>query len=130
MVPHLVKWDQAYRSKGLVILDINNGAIDTRSALDHYVKKSKKTYPVLWDQGGKTCRSYAVRAYPTAFLIGPDGKVLWSGIPLQAGVEALEKRIQKALKTVDLEALKKKDSPFLRTKPGELPKAKATAGSL
>ena len=81
MSPHLVKWDKSYREQGLTIIDVNNGSIDTYAALSKYVKKQGKDYPTLWDKGGKVCKSFAVRGYPAAFLVGVDGKVIWEGFP-------------------------------------------------
>lgn len=121
MVPHLVKWDQTMRSRGLVVLGINDGGIDTRLHLGQAVKKSKKTYPVLWDEMSKNVRKYGVRAFPSSVLIGADGKVLWAGIPLTVPMEEHVARIEKALESVDREALKAADSVFLRTEPGKLP---------
>lgn len=99
MSPHLVKWDKAYRGRGLTIIDVNNGGIDKRVALEKYVKKQKKPYPTLWDKGGKVCQSYAVRGYPAAFLIGVDGKVIWEGFPVPE-LASLERRITKELAKV------------------------------
>ncbi|MEE2886306.1 MAG: TlpA disulfide reductase family protein [Planctomycetota bacterium] len=99
MSPHLVKWDKAYRGRGLTIIDVNNGGIDKRAALEKYVKKQKKPYPTLWDKGGKVCQAYAVRGYPAAFLIGVDGKVVWEGFPVPE-LASLERLITKELAKV------------------------------
>ena len=99
MSPHLVKWDKAYRGRGLTIIDVNNGGIDKRAALEKYVKKQKKSYPTLWDKTGKVCQAYAVRGYPAAFLIGVDGKVIWEGFPVPE-LASLERLITKELAKV------------------------------
>jgi hypothetical protein len=99
MSPHLVKWDKMYRSQGLTIIDVNNGKIDKQDVLAKYVKKQGKTYPTLWDKDGEVCKSYAVRGYPAAFLVGADGKVVWEGFPVPE-LGAVEKRIAKELTLV------------------------------
>ena len=104
MSPHLVKWDKKYRSQGLTIIDINNGGIDKQDVLAKYVKKQGKAYPTLWDKDGKVCKSYAVRGYPAAFLIGADGKVLWEGFPVPE-LATLEMRI-----ALELASIKKSDT--------------------
>lgn len=81
MTPHLVKWDKELRRKGLRIIDINNGAIDTKSAVAENVKKKNKKYPTIWDKGQELCTRYGVSGYPAAFLIGVEGKVIWEGWP-------------------------------------------------
>ncbi len=104
MSPHLVKWDKKYRSQGLTIIDINNGGIDKQDVLAKYVKKQGKAYPTLWDKDGKVCKSYAVRGYPAAFLVGADGKVLWEGFPVPE-LPTLEMRI-----ALELASIKKSDT--------------------
>lgn len=122
MSPHLVKWDKAYRKKGLTIIDVNNGAIDKQAVLAKYVRMQNKTYPTLWDKGAKVCKSYAVRSYPTAFLIGVDGKVVWEGYPVPE-LATLEKRITKELAKV-VQAPEKQPGDKPTDKPEEKPKEK------
>ena len=115
MSPHLVKWDKAYRKRGLTILDINNGSIDSYAALEKYVKKEGKAYPTLWDKGGKVCKSFAVRGYPAAFLIGVDGKVIWEGYPNRE-LATVQKRIAQELAKV---ASRKEKKPVVPVDAGE-----------
>jgi hypothetical protein len=68
---------------------------------------------VLWDEDQATCRRYRVNLYPTALLIGPDGKILWRGIPSASQAASLEAKIREALEQVDVEALRAAGSPFL-----------------
>ncbi len=118
MSPHLVKWDKKYRPQGLTIIDVNNGGIDKQDVLAKYVKKQGKAYPTLWDKGGKVCKSYAVRGYPAAFLLGADGKVVWEGFPVPE-LASVEKRI-----TQELALIKKPDAKRPGQKiPGKQPKA-------
>ncbi len=113
MVPHLVRWDQQYRSRGLVVVDVDDGRIDTKDAVAKHVASKKLGFPVLWDRGGKVVAKYGVRMYPTAALIGADGKVLWKGIPQANRAGEYAAMIEKALAHVDLEALKKNSDPFV-----------------
>ena len=43
------------------------------------MKKQKIDYPILFDSGGRMWKELGLRGYPTAFLIGRDGKVVWEG---------------------------------------------------
>lgn len=99
MTSHLVKWDRLYRDQGLTIIDVNEGTIDTQNALTAYVQQHGKSYATLWDEGGKVCRQYAIRAYPSAFLIGVDGKVIWEGFPVPE-LEQVERLLQQELAKV------------------------------
>jgi thiol-disulfide isomerase/thioredoxin len=96
MTPHLERWHQAYGPRGLVVLYVDNGLADRLDGAKTTVATRKIPYPFFHDPEGKTLAAYGVRAFPTAYLIGADGKVLWEGGPL--GTEAaLEERIVKSL---------------------------------
>ena len=107
MKPYLVKWDETYRRQGLVVLDIDNGAIDSMQAVRGSVQEGRLDFPVAWDEGGKTCRAYGVRGYPHAFLIGADGKVVWDGFPFKEPIEKREEQIRQELTKVTPEEIRK-----------------------
>ncbi|MBI5368635.1 MAG: TlpA family protein disulfide reductase [Planctomycetes bacterium] len=92
MAPHLVRWHEQFASKGLTILDIDNGDNDTFEALKEHVAEKKLPFAVAHDAGAKTCSAYGIRGYPSAFLVGVDGKVIWQGFPLPE-VKEIEKLI-------------------------------------
>ena len=96
MTPHLVKWHQQYNSRGLTVIDVDNGAIDELQAVEAHVRTERVPFAVLHDNAGATCSTYGVRAYPTAYLIGRDGKVIWEGNP-GGDFAAIERTIEKAL---------------------------------
>ncbi len=39
---------------------------------------------VLWDDDSRNHRRYGIRTWPTAILIGKDGRVMWEGRPSKA----------------------------------------------
>jgi len=97
MRPHLVRWHESYAAKGLTILDVHNGRIDAnREALWKSLRKEKVPFAVAHDAEEKSVKRYGIGAYPTAYLIGKDGHVLWEGFPLPE-VGAIERRIRDAL---------------------------------
>src|SRR5688572_27759033 len=100
MKTHLVKWDEAYRKQGLVILNIDNGSMDTMEAVKESVEKGKIKYATAWDEEGKTCEAYAIAGYAASFLIGTDGKVAWEGFPLGRKIEEREALVKEQLKKV------------------------------
>jgi hypothetical protein len=78
--PHLVRWEAEYAACGLVVVEVSGGDADfesSRRRLGRWIV----THAVLWDRGNVNAGNYRVRAWPSAFLIGPDGKVAWQGNP-------------------------------------------------
>lgn len=106
MKTHLVKWDETYRKQGLVIIDVDNGKIDTMDKVKASVEAAKIRYATAWDEGAKMCTTYGVRGYAAAFLIGVDGTVVWEGFPA-VDVSKKEALIQQELKKVSKEELEK-----------------------
>jgi hypothetical protein len=77
---HLVRWEAAYAEDGLVILEISGG----KFASFEYSQKAlgcHACHPVVWDAENRNHGAYGVRGWPTAYLIGADGKVFWEGNP-------------------------------------------------
>ncbi len=96
MRPSLAGWDQKYKDRGLVVIDIDDGQRDTLADVQAHVKENGVTYAVLYDEGGKNATAYGVKGYPAAFLLDASGKVIWEGFPLPAVAE-IEPLIEKAL---------------------------------
>jgi hypothetical protein len=58
-------------------------ANDPEERIQKYITDSNFTFKVVMGgQGEKYTlgKAYGVQAYPTNYLIGPDGKVLWRGV--------------------------------------------------
>ncbi len=81
MQPHLVRWDRAYRDQGLTILYVADGRRVTPEAVMSVMQADQASFAVLHDGAASMNQLYQVRAYPTAYLVGADGKVRWEGIP-------------------------------------------------
>lgn len=65
---------------------------------------------VLWDEGNRNHKKYGIACWPSAYLIGADGKVFWQGNParMQARPEDV-KNLRKALDD-QLEAARKRQA--------------------
>jgi hypothetical protein len=102
MKPHLVRWHKDYADKGLVVIDVNDGSIDTFEALKDSLAKSEVKFPVLWDKDARNVSTYKVEGMPAAYLVGVEGTVVWEGHPNAAKAEAdkLEARIKEELARV------------------------------
>ena len=57
-----------------------------------YAKESKFTFQVVLGGQGREYtlgKAYGVKAYPTNYLIGPDGKIAWRAVGFdEAGLRA------------------------------------------
>jgi len=81
MQPHLVRWDRAYRDQGLAILYVGDGRRVTPEALTGVMRSDGASFALLHDAAASMTQTYHVRAYPTAYVLGRDGRVVWEGIP-------------------------------------------------
>ena len=100
MKSHLVRWQKAYADKGLVVIEVDNGAADTFEAVQADYEKKGLNFPVLWDREGKTFAAYKLKAVPWGYLIGADGKVVWEGVANKR-IEKVEKRIAAEMSKVE-----------------------------
>jgi len=97
MMPHLVRWQNAYASQGLRIVYVDDGRRDPLSHAQRWPNEENVAYHVFHDTTGAATQTYGIRAYPTAYVIDRSGKVVWEGIPLYGPQEA-ERAIQAALR--------------------------------
>lgn len=96
MTPHLVKWQEKYGDQGFQVLEVDDGMQDPLNAVKRHADELILPYPILHDASGSTCTTYGVQAFPSAYLIGRDGKVVWEGNPIGDGSE--EAQVVDALK--------------------------------
>ena len=65
---------------------------EPKSSITAFVKKMGMNYPIGTES--KTGQDYGVRGIPRAFIISPEGKVLWTGYPSSQ----MDRAIESALK--------------------------------
>jgi len=98
-IPELVKLQDAYKDKGLVILGISVDSADTKNAyLSSFKEKFKINYPII-RADEKTARKYlggSEVSIPTLFIINRDGMVVEMHSGYSPG--AVEKSLKKILK--------------------------------
>ena len=78
---HLVRWHERYEKQGLVILEINGGKFEALEEVKRGVAENGVKHPVLWDKDNQNHRNYGIQAWPAAYLLGTEGKVVWEGNP-------------------------------------------------
>ncbi len=117
MKPHLQGLQHRYGPSGLVVVEVSNGAVDTRDAVIEELARLQPNYPVLWDEGGRTCDAFGVTTYGAAYLIGADGTVVWGGNPIDLTVVDMWKLVNRAMGDVDASALREAGDPLLSRNP-------------
>jgi thiol-disulfide isomerase/thioredoxin len=134
-IPHLSKLQKEYADKGVVVVGITKedvGKVETFVS-----EQSDMDYNVGVDVAGETYGAYmsGVRGIPHAYIVGKDGKILWSGHPLEmdevlrqvidgnynpeAGkaLGELKRKIQQALQSRDMETATKAADEILQIDP-------------
>ena len=78
---HLVRWEEEFASKGLVVVEISGGEFVSYQDSQQRLARHDVRHPVLWDQANRNHKNYGINSWPAAYLIGPDGRVFWQGNP-------------------------------------------------
>jgi cytochrome c biogenesis protein CcdA/thiol-disulfide isomerase/thioredoxin len=77
-LPHLEKWDSAYRSKGLVIVGVHTPEFGFEHDLGNVTEAVKRLgvrYPVALDNDYQTWNAYSNQYWPAEYLIDQAGDV-------------------------------------------------------
>jgi redoxin len=76
----LSKLNEELASKGFVVLAVNPG-IDSEKEIQDYWKQAKLSYDTISTKpDDPATQKFGVTGFPTNFLVGKDGKVLWRGL--------------------------------------------------
>jgi hypothetical protein len=78
---HLVRWEADYEACGLVVVEVSGGKYARFGVSKDRLAKWDVRHPVLWDRDDRNIRAYEISGWPSAYLIGADGKVFWQGNP-------------------------------------------------
>jgi len=94
-MPGVQKMHEKFASKNVKIFGVNMSEQDDGTKAKKYFADNKYTYGLLMG-GDKVANTYKVRGIPTFYLIGKDGKILFSGSGFSAKTEKeLEALIEK-----------------------------------
>ncbi len=74
-MPALENLWQRYRERGLVVLALSADR-DNLKQVGRLIKEGGYSFPVLLDTEGEVRKTYEVRALPTTYLIGRDGRFI------------------------------------------------------
>jgi thiol-disulfide isomerase/thioredoxin len=88
--PHMQEIYKKYKGDNLEILGISTD--ETKAPWLSAVNKIKNPWPQIWDNKA-VANQFAVAAYPTSFLISPDGKIILKEVGFEAGGK-MEKKLE------------------------------------
>lgn len=88
-IPHLVELQKKHKDAGLVIVSLTN---EPKETVEPFAKEYGMSYAIGY--GSTSASAYGVSGIPAAFVVGPDGKIIWAGHPMD---EEFEKAIERAL---------------------------------
>ena len=77
-LPYLKQWHQRYAEHGLVIIGIHTPEFRFAQFQTHLaaaIAEYEIPYPILLDNGNENWSRFATKAWPTKFLVDPDGYI-------------------------------------------------------
>ncbi len=79
-IPALKRIYKEYGEKGLQMVAVNVGLMDSLENAQTYALKHTLPYPVLFDAEATVAKSYGVKSFPRIFLIRPDGSLFTEAV--------------------------------------------------
>jgi len=92
-IPALREAYRKHHDAGLEILAIVVDINQTRAGVGSFARKHDMSYPILWDEGGRTMDLYGVSSIPRNFLIDRNGVIRYAGTTLPPDYDALLGRL-------------------------------------
>jgi peroxiredoxin len=90
-VGHLNELQEKYGPKGFTIVGVSK---EPGSSLEKFVAELGAKYPIV-AESTDSMRAYGRNSFPSAFLIGPDGRVLWDGHPASLPDATIEEHLER-----------------------------------
>jgi thiol-disulfide isomerase/thioredoxin len=79
-IAHLNELDKKYRERGLEIVGITR---EDKSAVERFRAGTPMNYTVALDKDQALATEFQVQTIPQAWLLDKDGRVVWSGHPME-----------------------------------------------
>ena len=99
-IPHLSKIQEKYRDKGVVVIGINpyDNSEDRKKKIPAFITRTQMNYPIVF-VGKSTTTDFKVYGFPTMYIIDKKGKIQFSEIGFNEGLEGkLDNIITKMIK--------------------------------
>lgn len=90
---HLNGLERDYAARGLSVLGLTSEA---RDRTDAWVEAREIAFAYGFESGD-VARSLGVRSFPVAFLVAPDGRIVWEGHPRGVDAKLLDQHLEGAL---------------------------------
>ena len=74
-MPSLEKLRGRLGSRPFEVVAVNVG--DSPERVARFTREMPVTFPILFDREQEAARTWKVRGYPTSFVIGPDGRIVY-----------------------------------------------------
>ncbi|MEW5939005.1 MAG: TlpA disulfide reductase family protein [Chloroflexota bacterium] len=74
-MPAIQRVYEQYKDSGFVVLAVNSTWQDDVASAESFVAEHGLTFPILLDTDGTVSRLYELRALPTSFFVGRDGRI-------------------------------------------------------
>ena len=77
-LPYLVRWHERYHQHGLTIVGVHSPEFQfaqVREQVETAVSTHQLRYPILLDNHYETWNRFATKAWPTKFIVDPDGYI-------------------------------------------------------
>jgi len=98
-LPEMDKLYKKYKEQGFTFLAISEDDQRTQAKVRPMVRQRKYSFPVLLDPNRRVGELYAVRNYPTSYLVSSDGTIVSTSIGYRKGDEKkIEKEIVEQIK--------------------------------
>ena len=97
--PYLNAWHRTYSDRGLTVIGVHSPEFDFEKLppnVERAVARYGITYPVALDGAKQTWEKYGNRFWPSKYLVGPDGEVLFRHFG-EGGYEETESIIRTTL---------------------------------
>lgn len=89
---HLDKLQDEMSSKGLAVVAVTT---HDRSMVDKFLEETHAKHPIVIEKTD-SMRAYGCHSFPSGFLIGTNGRILWKGHPGNLQDATLEETLSKA----------------------------------
>lgn len=104
---HLVRWEAEFAPCGLIVVEVSGGKYAGFESSRDRLARWDIRHAVLWDKDNKNIRALEIGGWPSAYLIGPDGKVFWQGNPGNLRGRVDDERAFRATLKAELEKAKR-----------------------
>jgi len=76
-LPELRELHERWKDRGFTVVGVSVDAAKDADKVAGMARQFRLSYPIMLDPLGKSIEAFELRGYPTTFVLGRDGTVLW-----------------------------------------------------